>query len=243
MLLVSPTARVAAQEPVALATEPAAATKTETMPITLAIPFASGRVYRYKSTVAITGGSIQVQAELTRRETTTEVKANGEIRAELVEEGGKAIINGMENPLPAGKPVRLLLDRYSRLLLFTPTEEGGDFISPPIRHIMALADRIAFPRLPVKPGDTWETEVRNPTGRSRRILIKTTYLGTERVGASELWKMRQTFEVPTEDGSLGAETIGFVDPATGDIVQADQTLTKVPTAAGVVTWKGKIQRL
>ncbi len=223
--------------------ETSAPTKPEVAPITLAVPFAVGTVYRYRSTLEISSPRITIQAEMIRRETTTTVKANGEILAELVEEGGKAVINGMENPLPAGKAIQLLMDRFSRLLLYHPTDEDNSFLTPPIRHILALADRIAFPRLPVKPGDTWTTEVRNPTGKSRKVTIQSTYLGTEMLNGATAWKVRQTLEAATEDGTLEAEMTAFLDPATGQLLQADQSIKNVPSAAGVVTWKGKLVRL
>jgi hypothetical protein len=251
LLAFLPLPRVAAQEPGSAIPETkteakpdtSTAAKPEVAPITLAIPFAVGKAYRYKATLEITSASLKIQAELTRRETTTAVKANGEILAEFVEEGGKVVVNGMENPIPAGKPIRLLMDRYSRLLLFQPGESNGDFYTPPIRHILAIAERFAFPRLPVKPGDTWTTEVRNPTGKSRRVLIKSTYLGTEMRDGVAVWKVSQTVEAATEDGTLEAEMTALLDPATGQLIQAEQTLKNVPTAAGVVTWKAKLARL
>lgn len=246
-LTLLPCPGVLAQEPGKVSTETKTdvpnSAKPEVASITLAMPFAVGKVYRYKSTVEIINDGIKITAELTRRETITAVKENGEVLAQLLDEGGKAVINGMENPLPEGKPIPMLMDRYSRLLLLSPGEAGSDFVTPPIRYILTLTDRIAFPRLPVKPGDSWTTEVRNPTRKSRTITIRSTYLGTEMRDGVSVWKVRQTLEAATEDAILEAEMTAYLDPTNGQLIQGEQTIKNVPTAAGMVTWKGKLVRL
>ena len=58
-------------------------------------------------------------------------------------------------------------------------------------------------------------------------------------------KFKQTLEADTDgaNAKLKAETTAMLDPATGQLIEEEQTAKGIPGTMGSVDWKGTIKRL
>ena len=108
-----------------------------------------------------------------------------------------------------------------------------------------LGNRLDVCDEPVKPGDSWTTEVDNPQVKGKKVTIKTTFVGDDKADGAPALKFKQTLEADTDaaDAKLKAETTALLDPTTGQLIEEEQTAKGIPGAMGPVDWKGTIKRL
>ena len=218
--------------------------KEEAKPATLAVTTKVGETLRYKTILLLNIGA-EVTVEQNRKQTVKEIKDNKEIVVLVEDEGGKFIANGAENEFPATSPVTMTLDKANKVLTYKPKVEDNPYLSATTLHLLALSERIIFTDKPVKPGDSWTTEVDNPQVKGKKVKIKTTFVGSDKVGDVAAWKVKQELEADTEvvDNKLKSETTALLDSATGYLLKAEQTVSGVPSQNGPVEWKGKIERV
>src|SRR5204862_7601920 len=95
----------------------------------------------------------------------------------------------------------------------------------------------------VKPGDSWDTEPDNQAAKSKKVKLKTTFVGTEKVDGKELLKLKQAGEPEVDDAGakMSYETVYWLDPASGGIVKAESTVKDLPTlSVGVISMTVKM---
>ena len=214
-------------------------------PVSLVMSLKAGDFVRYKTTLKISVQGSDITVEQTRKHVVKEVKENKDIVLAVEEEGGKVDVGGNGMDIPAGTPTAVTVDKANKVLTFKPEKEDNPYLSTAAQHLIALIDRIILPDKPVKPGDSWTTEVDNPQVKGKKVTIKTTFVGDEKAAGAPALKFKQTLEADTDtaDAKLKAETTALLDPVTGQLIEAEQTAKGIPGMMGAVDWKGTIKRV
>jgi len=217
--------------------------KPDNTPVMLAVSFKVGDTARFKSNTTISLGGMDIALEQTRKHTIKEIKDKGDVILETKEEGGKVTINGGDMEIPAGALITVTLDKYNKILSYKP-DADNPYLSKSTLHLMAMAERIIFPDKAVKAGDSWKTEIENPAVKDKKVTIKTTFVGKEKVEGVAAWKVKQTLEAETEgSGKMTAEYTALLDASNGQLISGENELKGVPGQMGPIDFKGKIKRL
>jgi hypothetical protein len=213
--------------------------------VVLTRAYKKGDVVRYKSVVnaSVMGGEAVVTA--TTKGTVKEVKDNGEITVSIVDEGGTLSFGGAEQDLPAGAEVVETREKSGKLKKVAFPNGGQEFVAPEIRELMTLVADPILGDKPVKPGDKWESEIDNPAVKGKKVAFKTTYVGPEKVGEVNTWKVLQTAEALTDDkgAKLTAEYTYWLENGNGATVKAESKVSGIPTQFGDMSWTSKIERI
>jgi hypothetical protein len=217
--------------------------KPDDTSIMLAVSFKVGDTARFKSNTNISVGGMDIALEQTSKHTIKEIKDKGDVTLETKDEGGKVTLNGSDMDIPAGALVTLTLDKYNKILSFKP-DADNPYLSKPTLHLMAMAERIIFPDKAVKAGDSWKTEIENPAVKDKKVTIKTTFIGKDKVEGVDAWKVKQTLEAETEgSGKMTTEYTALLDASNGQVISGENELKGVPGQMGPVDFKGKVKRL
>ena len=211
--------------------------------VTFARPFKVGDAVKYKSTATIDLGGQKIVVTQNRKHVVKLIKDNGEIVIDIVDEGGKVDLGGSEMDIPAKSPETITSDKQGKMLAYKPSAEENPYLSNTTLHLLAVVDRIVLTDKEVKAGDSWTTEIDNPAAKGKKVAIKTTYVGTEKVGGADAWKVKQTVDADTDGGKLNADVTALLDPANGQIISADQTLKGIPGQMGAIDWTSKLVRV
>jgi len=217
----------------------------EAKPVSIVSSPKVGDAVRYKTILKISIQGNDITVEQTRKHVVKEVKDNKDVVLAVEEEGGKVGAGGNDMDIPAGSPTAVTVDKANKVLTFKPEKEDNPYLSTPCQHLMALIDRIILPDKPVKPGDSWTTEVDNPQVKGKKVTIKTTFVGDGKAGDASALKFKQTLEAATDekDAMLKAEATALLDPATGQLIEEEQTAKGIPGTMGPVDWTGTIKRV
>ena len=213
-------------------------------PVSLVMAPKAGDSVRYKTTLKINVNGNDITVEQTRKHVVKEVKENKDVVLAIEEEGGKLEAGGNTTDIPAGTPTAVTVDKANKVVAFKPEKDDNPYLSATCQHLMSLIDRIILPDKPVKPGDSWTTEVDNPQVKGKKVTIKTTFVGDDKADGAPALKFKQTLEADTDaaDAKLKAETTALLDPATGQLIEEEQTAKGLPGMMGPVDWKGTIKR-
>ena len=216
----------------------------ETKPVAIAQNLKAKDSVQYKVITTITGGA-DVTVEQNRKYTVKEIKDNGNIVSTIANLGGKVNLNGADQEIPPGAPVALTQSKNGSVLTYTPETDNNPYFSAATLNLLEMIDHIILPEKPVKPGDSWTTEVDNPAVKGKKVKIKTTYVKADKVEGVAAWKIKQTLEADTEGGGdkLTSETIALLDASNGQLIQAEDDVKAIPARMGVIDWKSKIQRV
>ncbi len=195
-----------------------------------------GDSIQLKSTTEVPGQDVTVIQ--TRKQTLKELKDNGEAVFIVTPLGGKYTVNGTDNNIPAGAPTVVTTNRYSKILTFKPDNDDNPYLSAVTLHLLALVDTIIFPDKPVKPGDSWTTDLDNPAVKDKKVTIKTTFVGADKVDGKDIWKVKQSMSADTDAGKMTSESTATLVASNGEIIQGDMDVKGVPTKiGGPVDWK------
>ncbi|HEU4753742.1 MAG TPA: hypothetical protein VFU47_11600, partial [Armatimonadota bacterium] len=173
----------------------------------------------------------------TFKEQVKDLKDNGDVVTEASEEGTKLTVMGMEQDQPAVPPVTVTRTRLGRFVDLKQEGEAPSALSPAVQRLFLMVQDPILPDKAVASGAAWPTELDNPAVQGKKVSVQTTYLGTEKVGDAELWKIKQTFTADTGMGEpLSEEATYWLSPATGELVRKESTVKNVPTQFGVMSW-------
>lgn len=217
----------------------------EDQAVTLCWSPKAGDSVRYRTTIKLDIGGNDIVVEQNRRHVVRRIKDSRDVVIVVEEEGGKVIAGGAENAIPAGAPTTITLDKSNKVLEFQVERDDNPYLSAAAQHLIALIDRIVLPEKPVKPGDSWTTEVDNPRVKGRKVTIKSVYVGEDKADGVPVWKIKQTVEADTDEsgGKLKAESTARLEAATGQLLDAEQTVRGLPGNMGPVDWNGTIKRM
>jgi hypothetical protein len=164
----------------------------------------------------------------------TEVKANGDVVITETQKDVKLTVMGADQPQPEAPPVKITRDRQGRLV---ELGEAPSVLTPATTRIIATLAEPLLPAQAPSDGGTWTVEFDNPARQGKKIAVKGTFTGTEKVGDVEAWKVRQTAEAETEDAQpLTSDTTFWLDPANGEIVKAEAAVKNAPSQFGLMSW-------
>lgn len=211
--------------------------------ITLTRSFKKGDVYRYKTTVTASVMGMEAVVTSNTKQTVKEIKDNGEIVLVEEDEGTKVSLGGQDVDQPPQPPVTTTRDKSGKLVKYE--REGADgFFAAEIQHLLAALSEPLLAEKAVKSGDSWEVVIDNPAVKEKKVTVKGTFLGTEKVDEKELWKVKQITEADTDaDGNkVTMETTYWLDPANGLVVKAENSTQNLPSIpVGPVSWTMKME--
>lgn len=222
----------------ALALLPAPGARGQDAPVQLRYTYKAGRTARYTTTQtgSVMGADLTLSAPYTI--TVKQVRDDGSAVVERKQEAGKISIGGQEQETPAADPQSSTRDRRGRLLEYNVRANADGFIAPEVTHLLASLTHPLLPEKAVAKGDTWQVEVDNPADAGKKVTVKGTFLGVEKLDGADAWKLRQSAEATTSAGAdtkLVVEFTAWLDPANGEIRQMEGTVKDLPTQAGPIT--------
>jgi hypothetical protein len=239
---------VAGSPPVAalpLVPLPVGGVSQEAKPVTLMLTPKLGETVRYRTTMNLSLGGTDVLVELGRKESVEEITDSKDIVLALESEGGSAQVNGETTTLPPDTPVSVTVNKNNRVLAYKPEREDNPYLSRASQHLMMLIDRIVLPEKSVLAGESWTTEVDHPQSKGKKVTIKTTFVGEEKKDGVSAWKVKQTLEADNgeADGKLKAEVTALLDAATGQLIEAQQTVKGLLGLQGPMDWTSTLKRV
>jgi len=232
--------------PILAAAALAAAAAGDEKTVTLARTVKSGDVVEYKivTNAEVLGGEAVVTQK--SKVTVKEVKPNGDVVWVTETSEGKITFGGMEQEMPAQPPVTEIRSKTGRLVEYNRPEVQGGLTTAELEKAMSAMSETLLPEKPVAPGETWTVELDNPAVKDKKITVKTTFVGTEKVGEADAWKVQQKAEADADDkgAKLLIETTAFLDPATGLPVKSETKVSNLPTNMfGPISFVTKMERI
>ncbi len=205
----------------------------------------AGDTVRYRLNATADVGGSEVIVERTVKFEIKQVKENGDVVATMSDQGGKINAMGQEMEVPLASVVTITTDKLGRIVKYQRGTDEISVMSPEVEQLLAMAQDYVLPEKPVKPKDTWQYEVANPVIKDKKVALKGTYLGMEKIEDTVTWKIKQTLTavIDSEGGKMEAEMVFFADPADGTIVRAEGKLKNVPSQYGPVDIAWKAARL
>jgi hypothetical protein len=227
----------------AMAAVSAQAVQAQDKPVTLARTYKAGDVQRYKVTVNASVMGMDVIVTSTAKNTIKEIKKNGDVVIEAADEGTKVSFGGQEQEQPAGAPITETRSKTGKLVDLKTDPASQALLSPEIQKMSAMVSDIIVSEKAVKPGESWETEFDNPAVKGKKLTVKTTFVGTEKVEGKELWKVKQslTAETGMESAKVSHDYTTWLDPANGRLVKLEGTVKDIPTQFGPLSWTMKME--
>jgi len=201
-------------------------------PVLLSRSFKAKEVCRIKSVVKATFNGMNHILESTEKRTIKEVKKNGDVVD--VETPESLIFDGQLQPLDSSLDTILTRDKSGVLVDYREAGESMSSFSLEIRQLLTSLAVALLSNKPVKTDDSWETKFKNPAVKGKKVLVKTTYLGADRVEANIAWKLKQTGEVEVNDqgAKMRFEATFWLDPNTGQMLKQETNFTDIPTLQG-----------
>lgn len=219
----------------ALALAPSAFAQT-----TLTATYKEGQVFKEKITAdLVVGGSDATMTRSTKR-TVTKIKEDGKVVIAVQDLGGKAVVGGaMEIEIPEVKPVMQTLDKQGKLVEIKQNDGEAGIMSPEVFHIMVINQGVTFADKAVKDGDSWTVEHDNPAVKGKKITVKFTLVGIEKVEGKDHLKLTQTSEAAfdADGGKVTTELTIFLDPKTNIAMKVTGKISDIPTQFGPMTMK------
>jgi hypothetical protein len=176
------------------------------------------------------------------RHEVTEVKDSGEFTTTETNEETKIVVMGMEQPQPPSVATMITRTAGNRLRDLKSQEEGG-IVSREVQRLLSGLSEPLLPEKTVAQVENWETELENPVTAGKTFKVKTTYVGTEKLGEADTWKINQSAAVDLPEGKLTHEVTFWLDPTNGQIVKQESTVKNVPSQFGPMSWTETQQRL
>ena len=208
---------------------------------TISRTWKAGDVIRMKFTATGEVAGTEVVLERTLKTEVKEVKENGEIVLVQTDLGGTVSAGGQAMDIPGAGPATTTVDKRGRLVKFTRAAADMSILAPEVEQLVLMTLDYLLPDKEVRSGDNWETELPNPLVPSKKIKVKTNYVGMDKLNDVRVWKIKQamTVFVDTSDTKMSSEIVFLVDPASGAPQTIEGTLQGVPTQFGSVKLKLK----
>lgn len=205
-------------------------------PVHLLVKPKVGHVTHSKSVVKTSVMGMELIITSIDKDVVKEVKENGDVVYESGHESGTISVGGKEQEQPVTPATTKTHDKFGKLKDYKGKDNSG-FTTPEIDAIMESITTLILTDKPVKTSDTWDTELDNPAVKEKKVVVKGTYLGTEKIDGKDYWKIKQTTEAVVDaDGSkIGYDFTDWIDPVNGDTLKSEGTVKDVPTQFGVLT--------
>ena len=206
-------------------------------PVPLIMKPKVGRVLRTKSTITMSLMGMDYEVHAVVKTTVTTVQDNGDVVAEIVDEGGTVSVGGAEQKLPPNPTYSETHNRLGKTIKTGKKTSDDGFTTPEITRLMDSITDIVLTDKDVKPSDTWQNSLDNPAAPDSKVLVKDTYLGHDKIDGRDCLKIKQTAEavVNAKGEKLSYEVTEWIDATNGSSVQLDGKINNVPTKAGPMT--------
>lgn len=205
--------------------------------VTLAATYKAGDVTRYKTRISFTAATAEGVLTSTNQATVKEIRKTGDIVVNTVIQDAHVSVGGNEQDVQDLPTIGQVRSKQGKLVEFTLGESMVMPFTPEVGRAIYQLSEVLFPEKAVAPGGTWQTELANPMVKGKKILVKDTFIGMDKVDTLDCWKIKQTGEADTEDPNarLKVEATFWLDPANGRIVKLEGTAKDVPTQLGPAT--------
>ncbi|MBM3495329.1 MAG: hypothetical protein FJX72_13565 [Armatimonadetes bacterium] len=225
---------------------PAQATQATDAPaVTLARVQKVGDVWRARVIGTANVSGAEVTLDRTIRQEVKEIKKTGEVVTITRDLGGKVNAGGQEMEVPESGPVTVTSDKLGRMVKYEKSSNDMSIMAPEVEQIMAVMQDYLLPEKPVKAGDTWENALPNPLDKDKKLQVKTTFVGMDKVEDAQVWKIKQvvTAVVDSEGGKMTAEIVFLAHPTNGATKVLEGTMKGMPTQYGPIDLKLKVTQL
>ena len=172
------------------------------------------------------------------KETVKEVKENGDVVTETIDEGSTVKVGGKESDQTPSPPRIKIHDKFGKLKDYK-SQDNSQFTTPEIDALLESLVTLILTDKPVKTNDTWQTELENPAVKEKKIMVKGTYLGLDKIDGKDYWKIKQTAEAAADahGATIVYDFTQWIDPATGETFKSEGTVKGVPTMVGPLTFE------
>lgn len=216
----------------------------EDTPVTISRTYKLGSTHRYQSTQKVTALGKDTVITRTFQETVKKVTPQGDVTLLHTEENGKISTAGAEDVLSAGPPLTIVRDRYGKLLEWKAPNQDEQVLSPDVQRLIAMVGDVLLTDKPVKPGDTWQTELQNPVDK-QKFVVKDTFVSKETVDGIDLWKIHQTMEatVDVTGHKLSQDETVWLSVDQGQITHIESTYAGIPSQYGPLSFSSSMKML
>lgn len=204
--------------------------------VTLVRPAKKGDVARYKFEIKGKVGGADFAVTGISKEEITKVDEGGTAAILVTEEETKLTVMGMEQAQPASTPATYNRDRLGKVLEYKHDDPNPVF-SPAVEHLLAQVSEPVLSSGAIKRAEGWDTELDNPAMPGTKIKLTTTYLGNEKIGDVEAWKLKQLSTAEVPNGTVRSEHTFWLDPRSGTLVVEESSVTDLPSAFGPTSWQ------
>lgn len=205
-------------------------------PVNLLVTPKAGQVTRTKNVIKTSVMGMDLVINQTQKDTIKAVKDNGDFVTEIADEGSTINIGGMDRDQPAAPSRTVTRDKFGKVKEMQAQDAGG-FMAPEVAKLMAELSTSILTDKAVKTNDTWQTELENPAVKTKKVTVKDTYLGLDKVDGKDYWKIKQTAEAIVDDtgSKMTYEITAWINPVDGTAVKVEGTIKDVPTQVGPLT--------
>ncbi len=167
-----------------------------------------------------------------------EIKDTGDVTLLVTDEGGTLTLMGNDQKQEPSPDVTIKRDKTGKISSWKPATDITGALPPEFLQTSAQFNTVILPTTPVKEKDTWKLELDNPMFKAKKIKIENTYVGIEKVDGVDLWKIKQTANVPTdgEGGVAVFEGTFWLNPATGRPAKVEGKAKDVPSQFGKLSF-------
>jgi hypothetical protein len=195
-----------------------------------------GRVTHKKIVIKTSVMGMDIVVNQAQQDTVKEVKENGDVVVEIVDEGSTLNIGGVDRDQPTASPHTVTRDKVGKVKEVKDADASG-FMTPEVSKLVMMIATSILTDKAVKTNDTWQTELDNPAVKEKKVTVKDTFLGVDKVEGKDYWKIKQTAEavVDTDGSKMSYEITEWIDPVNGDAFKIEGTIKDVPTQVGAIT--------
>ena len=156
----------------------------------------------------------------------------------------KVTSGGVTQKAPGNKPWKEVRDNRGILKDYIVDDDPAAVTSPNGLRLIASMSDVLLPEKEVKSGESWETELDNPTRTNKKYKIKSTLLGIEKIDGVDYLKIDQMAEAAfeIESSKMSYHLIAWVDTTNGQMFKTHGILKGLPTQSGGIGWDLSMQR-
>lgn len=204
-----------------------------------------GDTVRQKITVSASVNGMDVTVVEIAKTTAKEIDKKGNITWMQEVESSKINVGGNELDGPATPPVNQVRDKNNKLVEFKAPEAAQEIMSPEVQKITAMGAEIILSEKAATADDSWTTEFENPIVKDKKVTVKTTFLGVDKVDGKDYWKFKQIASAATDkDSKTTSEMTAWLNPETGTMFKMEASVKDVPTTqAGPISLTMKLETL
>ena len=229
--------------------------KKEDTAYTITRKYKKGEVDHYRLNIALTVGNMPITLNMLMKETTKEVKDNGNANVTDEFDEANAKIGDNESDIAALLPTLVQTRDKMGLALDTKLEGGSPLFTsgPSAKMFNNLQQSGFYPDKPVKVGDTWKIAFGDKAKDGQKTTGTATFVAMETIDGTPTLKIKTstdvegTFENPMtgekSDVKTHAEGISNIDPVTGKALKVKVTTEGLGSAAGGQPGKGEFTML